>query len=187
MSAQFIRSEFEDIEMQHRYEDRALIVEVLQTLRPRVAIELGTAAGGFASLLARTLEEWDGIVYTADKIDCPNADVLLGRHPNLSLVRANVLEWSQWPAVLRTRVTGPNVLVYCDNGNKPREIEIVAPRLLRGSIIGTHDYGTEVPIDWVEPYLEGLGYQTLWHDRFAALAHPEFYPESLTRFWIRIE
>jgi hypothetical protein len=181
----FIKSEFEGIEMQHRYEDRALIVDVLQVRRPVWAMELGTAAGGFASLLARTVEEWGGEVLSVDKEPCPNAEALAARHSNLTLDCFNLLKWADWPIWVQNQLGCANILVYCDNGNKPEEIRLVAPRLQVGCTLGTHDYWTEVPVDWVEPHLANLGYRPLWHERFAALADAVNYPASLSRFWTR--
>ena len=183
----FIKSEFEGVEMQHRYEDRALIEEVLVTRRPRVAVEYGTAAGGFASFLAATLAAWDGRVVSIDKVPCPNREVLLQRHPNLDLYTLDLLSLASWPTWLMEAVSGPDTLVYTDNGNKEQEIYITAPLLLSGSTLGTHDYWTEVKPEWVEPYLAGLGYTPHRHADFEALSDPVNYPVSLTRFWVRGE
>lgn len=39
--------------------------------------------------------------------------------------------------------TRPPVLVFCDNGDKPREFALYAPVLRSGDIIAVHDNGTE--------------------------------------------
>ena len=183
----FIKSEFEEIEMQHRYEDRALITEVLVDRRPVLAIELGTAAGGFASFLARTLQAWGGSVVSVDLQRCPHQDQLLQRHSNLTLAQFDLLHPESWPGWFKALLPAEGLLVYCDNGNKPKELETIAPRLALGATLGTHDYVNEVDPAWVEPYLTALGYAPLWHERFAALADPVNYPRSLTRFWSRSE
>jgi hypothetical protein len=37
---------------------------------------------------------------------------------------------------------GP-ALIYCDNGDKPKELEWYAPTLRKGDVIAAHDFGNE--------------------------------------------
>ena len=64
---------------------------------------------------------------------------------------------------------GP-IALFCDGGNKPRELRTFPPFLSEGSIVAVHDWGTEtmpkdVP-DFLEPihegYIAGLGSVTRW-------------------------
>lgn len=201
MPGRFIKSEWTSpngsvFEMQHRYEDRALILDVIRQHRPTWAIELGTAKGGFAALLAETVREWQGWVITADKdLAAPVKSALYGAYdrPDFHLVALNqdvltedpTLTW--WKLNLWDGKDLPvrRTLLYCDNGNKPREIERFAPMLRPGDLLGCHDYWTEVDPTWVEPFLADLGYVPHRHAEFAALADPVNYPASLTRFWTR--
>jgi hypothetical protein len=46
-----------------------------------------------------------------------------------------------------------DTLIFCDNGDKPKEVALVAPMLTVDSIIAIHDWGTEfvledIPDDW---------------------------------------
>lgn len=215
----FIKSEWTApngsvFEMQHRYEDRALIIEVIQAHRPHCAVEFGTALGGFTALLAETVGAfvWDGkedgtvmgpgdssVVWSFDKT-LPKAvrTALDNAYPNLFLVEADLLadDWNasvgaeanstayrvlfNWQRMERSRT-----LLYTDNGNKVEEITRFAPLLKVGDMLGTHDYATEVPVDWVEPFLAELGFTQHRHGDFAALADPRYYPASLTRFWLK--
>jgi hypothetical protein len=75
-------------------------------------------------------------------------------------------------------------LLYTDNGNKQRELELYVPLLGRRAMVGTHDYGTEVDPAWAESYMASQGFRPYRHAEFEALAYQD-YPVSLTRFWVR--
>lgn len=186
----FIKSEWTApngsiFEMQHRYEDRALIEEVVRMHAPHLAIELGTAKGGFACLLAALVPR----VVTVDH-QMAEPDLwarLTAAHPNLDPVLMDCLAFDPretWAALTRG-APGARTLLYTDNGNKVEEIMRFAPFLTSGDLLGTHDYATEVPVEWVEPFLADLGFVPHHHADFAALADPRNYPASLTRFWVR--
>jgi hypothetical protein len=195
MPGRFIKSEVTGpkgtvFEMQHRYEDRALIVDVIRQHRPAQAVELGTAKGGFAALLAVTLKAWGGRAYTVEKT--PEAGVtaaLSSEFDNVVSIHGDALTREDALLacydVLARILKEPGSFLYCDNGNKPREIELYAPLLGPRALLGTHDYWTEVDPKWVEPFLADLGYVPHRHPEFEALAHPVNYPASLTRFWTR--
>ena len=156
---------------------------MIRSRRPRLAVELGTAAGGFAVLLAATLSEWGGTVLSVDRVqDEGIVRRLLLTYPNLTLLEADVLSEPLFAVV--EVLKEPESLLYTDNGNKRRELELYAPVLGPRALVGTHDYDTEVIVEWVEPFMTGLGYEPYQHDRFEALA-TEFYWDSLTRFWTR--
>lgn len=196
----FIKSEWTApngavFEMQHRYEDRALIEDVIRAHAPDLAIELGTAKGGFACLLASIVPRVVTVDHCVDDGDVSLWDRLTAAYPNLCPVVMDCLAFDargSWSVLTRTGALtlsdlegSSRTLLYTDNGNKVEEITRFAPLLKPGDLLGTHDYLTEVPIEWVEPFLADLGFVPHRHDDFAALAHPEFYPASLTRFWVR--
>lgn len=181
--AQHIQSEHNGFLMIHRFEDQDPIVDVLRGHRPLRAVELGTAAGGFAALLASTLAEWAGTVLSVDQVLNPSIVKELGlSYRNLVLLEADVLT-AALPAIVAI-IRQPGSALYTDNGNKRRELELYAPLMGPRALVGTHDYGTEVDEEWVEPFMAGLGYTPHQHARFEALAS-EYYWDSLTRWWVR--
>ncbi len=206
----FIKSEWTApngsiFEMQHRWEDQALIIDTVRTHGAKVAIEFGTAKGGFAALLADALpaaqivtvnnQHEPGVreaLATAygERMDVLTLD-LLGRSETLGSLISLLTGYTDIGQMLNSHRINPpthddwKVLLYCDNGNKVEEITRFAPFLKPGDLLGCHDYATEVPPEWVEPFLVHLGFVPHRHEEFAALAHPEFYPASLTRFWVR--
>lgn len=45
------------------------------------------------------------------------------------------------------------MLLYCDNGNKPKEVKLFTPHLLAGDVVAVHDWMTEIkPKDIPENY-----------------------------------
>ena len=181
--AQHISSTYDGFTMIHRWEDQEHIQDIIRWHQPDRAIELGTADGGFAAMLAATLGAWGGSVMSFD-IQCnENIEAELEKlYPNLTLFRADIL--TERSALVTAAITRPNSMLYTDNGDKQRELELYAPIMGPHALVGTHDYDTEVDPAWVEPFMAGLGYEPYHHAKFEALAN-EFYWDSLTRFWRR--
>jgi hypothetical protein len=176
-------SEHAGYHCQHRSDDFPIIAEIIQAHQPLVAIELGTDKGGFAGFLADTLRPWHGHVHTFDHVK-KYEDHLSQRFGNLTGHLADVLG-QPFPFILELfRTYGARVLLYCDNGNKVQELQLYAPHVAVGGLVGVHDYGTEVPAAGAEELMAGLGYAQFGHDRMETLRN-EWYPEPMTRFWKR--
>lgn len=166
---------------QHRSDDFADIAAILTPHRPRIVVELGTDRGGFAAFLADLVAPWCGQVVTFD-LEPKFQPSLLRDFPNLCFVQADVL--TDVHAEVVSLVSRENAFLYCDNGNKRREMELYAPLLHVGSVLGVHDYNTEIMAEWVEPFVAALGYEPEGHARMEALRN-EWYPEPMSRFWVR--
>lgn len=173
-------SAHDDHHCQHRSDDFPAIAEILCPHRPKIVVELGTDEGGFASFLAALARGWGGEVYTFDILAKYKPHLL--SIPNLHFEQADVLI-AVHPRV-KDLITRPEVLLYCDNGNKPKEVELYAPFLRVGSILGVHDYNSEIMGSWVEPHVAALGYVPEGHAKMEALRN-EWYPEPMSRFWTR--
>lgn len=167
---------------QHRSDDFPIVESIIFPHRPLVLVELGTDEGGFAGFLADMAAGWGGRVVTFD-IKAKFKSDLLSAFSNLSFEQADVLgEEPHWRVV--ELISQPRVLLYCDNGNKQREVELYAQFLQSGSLLGVHDYNTEIMAEWVEPFVAELGFVQEGHARMEALRN-EWYPEPMTRFWVR--
>jgi len=167
----------------HRPDDWPLIRRVLSTFEPRYVVELGTHLGGFASFLAEAVRPWGGWVVTVDKVRLPESIGLEGVHPNLRFWRVDVLDH---PVPWITKILSwPDVALYCDDGNKERELELYAPFMGPRGLVGVHDWGTETRPEVACPLMDRLGFQMVFREDFEKLAHPEWYPHSMTRFWRR--
>ena len=183
---------------QHRSDDFPAIAAILRPHRPGLVVELGTDEGGFSGWLADLVLPFGGVVYTFD-ISWKFKPSLLRDFPNLHCIQADVLGGglagpeARCDAVgalltrqgpLPLRISSLPTLLYCDNGNKQREVELYAPLLPVGAILGVHDYNTEIMASWVEPFVAALGFVPEGHAQMEALRN-EWYPEPMSRFWVR--
>ena len=57
---------WEDIHCLHRGEDFFVIKKVIEEIKPKNIIELGTYFGGFTGVLSDMVRPWGGIVHTFD-------------------------------------------------------------------------------------------------------------------------
>ena len=174
---------------EHRGEDFPLIQSVIREFRPMVAVELGTGLGGFAALLADTLAEWGGRVYSFDVAIRPGDDLsrVLAAFDNVTFVRADVLSMPHaWVTVLlNRRWDGSLPMLYCANGHSAREMEIYAPWIMGPALLGCHDYDSHAgDKERQERAASAAGFIPCRHAEFEALAHPG-YPIVGTRFWSR--
>lgn len=166
----------------HHAGDVGLLADVLRARQPAHVVELGTLHGGLAALFAETVAPWSGTVHTFDSKRCFD-ETLLCEYQNLHFYHEDVL--TENPRIIEL-VRQPNVILYTDNGNKERELSLYAPHLVVGNFLGTHDYGSEIRPEFVEPFLASLGYVPHRQEEFEALARPPDYPISMTRFWERV-
>jgi len=121
---------------------------ILNILRPDVIVEIGTWRGGLSCY------------YLKD-----------------SFVQKDSLSGDSW-AFVYNYIGKNSALVYCDGGNKERELEIYRKTIMPGSIIGCHDYGTEVDPEKVREFMG---------DNFVEIFTMEQIKElgNLQQFWMR--
>lgn len=111
----------------------------------KAVMELGTDRGGF-SLYLEMQCKFRGIEYKGYDVFEPEVYVEGFEKLDIFLNQPRVVE-------TMNSFEGPIVL-FCDNGNKPRELKVFSSKTPKGSIIAVHDWGTEtlpsdVP-DWLE-------------------------------------
>ena len=166
---------------QHRGDDFPIIRDLLRLVQPVTIVELGTDRGGFAAVLAECARAWCGRVITFDIDRKFSVDLLLA-FPNIEFVQADVL--SAPVPYLVDVLAQESVMLYCDNGNKPREVEMYARYLRPYSLLGVHDYNSDIMAAWVEPFTRAHGFVPFGHERFETLRNA-WYPEPMTRLWVR--
>lgn len=109
-------------------------------------VEIGTWQGGFSRYLrAQARERQIGFV-TFDVI-APDREVL-------GFVKLDVFRHQEAVGLVIDEM-GPCAL-FCDGGNKPRELQVFPPMLPVGSIVLVHDWGTETMPQDVPETLEEL-------------------------------
>lgn len=125
-----------------------LLWEALLNSNPQLTgiVELGTWEGGFSRYLAS--QAWvRGISFTSFDVVVPTAPTTLFPFHQLDIYR--------YPEQVEQFLTGP-VALFCDGGNKPRELRTFPPLCAEGSIIVVHDWGTETLPSDVPDFLEEL-------------------------------
>ena len=120
----------------------------LGDVQPRGLLELGTASGTFSKWLSERVE-W----FTTLDIGTPDA-------PTPGFMQLDILGRPDDVRKLIAEAPRPFVL-YCDNGDKQREVEMYGPTLHVGDFMAVHDLGTEVfarnvPDNFTERVVHGL-------------------------------
>lgn len=130
--------------------DIGAIVHVIQAARVTVVIEIGVDQGGLAALLLAYRQ------YAQPQYDIPALTNYFGVDINLDTVsrsvldphRAHFLEADAWAPATIARVQAEiaghqRALIFCDGGDKPRDLRTYAPILRPGDVLMAHDYHNE--------------------------------------------
>lgn len=114
-------------------------------------IEIGTWKGGFSAWLLAQARTRDMRFTTYDVV----RDEALPNAVSLEFTRKDVFADPGWVAA-EIEYHGPTVL-FCDGGNKPRELKTFSPYLKDPrSLVAVHDWGTETQPEDVPDGLEML-------------------------------
>ena len=155
---------------------------VLDVLRPSRIVELGTGYGGVTAYLGMWASVNGAHVLSIDAADTVPGELArtLKRLPvcleHRDIFAADTVEFLR--LMIDDDAAG-DILLYCDGGNKARELKTFAPFVRPGSVIGCHDWATEVPVDEMEPFMRDLGFE--WYVQPAALE----LLRTLQAFWRR--
>ena len=98
----------------------------------RSIVELGSGEAGFSAYLAIQAKARGLKFATFDKVRMDGH-----KQPGFEL-----LDVFEEPERVVARLYSPAVL-FCDNGDKPREVATFAPLLQPGDLLVVHDFGTE--------------------------------------------
>jgi len=116
-------------------------------------VEIGTGCGGLTVYLQTqaNIRGLDFVTYDARmRLDDKNNKIMANKPVKLkeyiNYRSANVFDKDVRDEIretLKKKVT----LLYCDNGNKPKEMKTFVPYCLKGSIVGTHDWNGQFGIE----------------------------------------
>jgi len=116
-------------------------------------VEIGTGCGGLTVYLQTqaNIRGLDFVTYDARmRLDDKNNRIIANKPINMKKYinyrTGNVFEKdvrNEVRETLKKKVT----LLYCDNGNKPREMKTFVPYCLKGSVVGTHDWNGQFGIE----------------------------------------
>lgn len=115
---------------------------LLNTYPVEVIVEIGTWKGGFSWFLWAQAEVRGYDFRTYDAIA---PDVLVPGFRRLDVFAD--------PEAVFEDIDGRAVMLFCDGGNKPRELRLFSTGLAEGSIVLVHDWGTEMQPEDVPDWL----------------------------------
>ena len=150
----------------HRRCELELLAQVAQDIGAKQYLELGCGQGCGLEYVTKAMPGIDAIGYEHSLIE----PVV----PGLRIERVDL--WSdEFSLTLEMLTIKRPIFVYTDNGNKRRELAMMAPYMGKGDMLGTHDYAGEVVDD---AFLTQLGF-------VVAMQYEDWIREcgSLQRFW----
>jgi len=157
----------------HCPESVRLIQDVVRFFRPHLIVEFGTKYGGLTLVLHDACPE--ATLYSYDL----HKEYLLVRlewfGPSVYFVTQDLLAHRS-RELKHLLCSAACKLLYCDNGDKEREVLMYAPLLNSGDLLGVHDWEREVRPEKVQSVL--VDFDPVDHQLFAAA-------RSSTRFWRR--
>lgn len=152
----------------HEEESIDLIIDFVTKEKPSMIVELGTAFYGLTLLLHECNRNTP--LFTFDRYD-PRLSSNLKKAKGLTtkaelekvfqkgfsgwvtFINADVI-WRKNPFLIALLRMPRRKLLYCDNGNKQREINYYATELYKDDILGVHDWGTEVHPEKIQHVIE---------------------------------
>jgi len=158
-----------------------VLEQILNRYRPGAIVEIGTFMGGLTTYFGTWALNNSARVLSVDKN--PKLSKSTKKHllylgvflENTDAYEPGFVRFAQTFIAHESR----NSLIYCDGGKKIKELKIYGEIAPLGSLIGCHDYGTEVIPATAETYMQRYGYRKL------------IVPEQLRKlgtlqqFWIR--
>lgn len=164
------------IRMLQTFADLRLWEWVLSNHPVRSVIELGTGNGAFSLYLAMQCAMREAHLLTVD--------LYANHHFSRAPLPVQQVVGDMWgPAVqgdVRRWLADANhhpALLFCDGGNKPRELQTFASWLAPGDLAAVHDYGTEFNPADADPVRDLLA---------ELLADAAYGPDNFTRFYRRL-
>ncbi len=117
-----------------------LFERVLSDSKVEQIFELGTGVGGLSLYFKLWSNMNKATLWTYDQKDIVPTHIkgILSD----SLKRIDL--WTAIPAIGEQIKNGGKTLVFCDNGDKPKEYAALVPFLKVGDIIGAHDWDNEI-------------------------------------------
>jgi len=116
-------------------------------------LEFGTLEGGLTAFLWLECRIRGKRFLTVDQVD-------QRRFYDSPFYLGDLLEDFRTYNDLCDYISQARTFLYCDNGDKFREIKRFAPALINGSILGTHDIGVEVTLKQLK-FLRGLNFRPI--------------------------
>ncbi|HVC19675.1 MAG TPA: hypothetical protein VNE16_06335 [Vicinamibacterales bacterium] len=119
---------------------------LLEAMHPSTLIEIGTSVGGFSALMALAAANFDALFVTYDINDM--RPERLRMFTDAAFRRADCFDRTEEIGALIQRPG--TTYVFCDGGDKVRELQTFSAFLKPGDVIGAHDYACGCDWPWAE-------------------------------------
>jgi hypothetical protein len=163
------------VKLSHEIEALPIIRGLLLEFQPELMIELGTLKGGFTYQLHKTLPDVELHTYDIKHV-VAHKRIAHMFNENVSFHIADIQSIPLDELINLCRQPAKKML-YCDNGDKTKELNMYAKHLNSGDLLGCHDWGTEVFFEDVEDVLKNF---------YRHKVNKELKDENcMSRFWIR--
>lgn len=141
------------IHASHNWNELGAIFRVIDDFDIRTFVELGVFKGGLASMMIARSRNSPDFYYLGIEKDFNLADPIVQDH----LWDGDVFDDVIVDKLLEQLLHWPiPQIIYCDNGDKPREVKTYLPVVPSGTYIMAHDWGTEITshdLDMLDPKL----------------------------------
>ena len=127
--------------MYHEKESLKYISGILSKYDFKLIIELGTAKMGFTLFLHECDKEIP--IYSFDKLDVFNEEKYGLFNQNVHFINEDVLVKAN-SKISSLLSKNTHYLLYCDNGDKVKEISMYSSLITKGNIIAVHDWGVDI-------------------------------------------
>lgn len=146
--------------MERKWSDIFTIDVFLADQRPSLIVELGTGTGAFSCYLA-TYAYLNGARFCTFDSHLKSVPTKRSNERAMRLIRKlggemhrrDIFHSATQRFIRRLIQRGPRAFLYCDNGNKAREVQTFVGDLKDGDFIGVHDYGSEIHESDLAPFV----------------------------------
>ena len=151
----------------HSYVEMIFLDQILTRYHFYAVIEFGAGNGGITTLFAIHCLRMGASLDTFDLMGEPNRGLYkkLRQLVPIRFHRKNVFNEETINLVSALLRSGRS-LIYCDNGDKPKEITTYAPLMKRGDIIMAHDKDQEIHLHQIEDVIRRENLKPI-HQRLA--------------------
>ncbi len=159
------KNTFLGVRQQHSYELHKLIDTILYDRNISKFLEIGTGNGAMSVLLGLHAFVRNGMLMTFDTIEREDLHKCMDLFDLLQIHMYFLDCFSDEANDLITNyMIGSPAFVFCDGGDKPKELETFSKHLPIGSIICAHDYMIEIFPDDIKPVVEKNQLKPLFED-----------------------
>lgn len=135
------RSIFGQTDVQISHAD-LLALETVLAIKPLPIVELGTGTGVTSMYLGTAAAINNVLMMTFDITDRRLPAVKAAWFNNMTFFRQDI--FTDPHGTISDLLSRYPVLLFCDNGDKPKEFQTFVPHLLPGSIVIVHDWLREI-------------------------------------------